>query len=124
LSGISSARSHDPPGGGGITTPNARGILAAVLDQLLAGADPYTVLLPKGLLEELKPAAVGRLLDAGTDGDPAGDGTSNLRTHDPPHAGRTGRGPYNPETMHERRHDISVPALPTSRSQLPSIGAG
>ena len=67
-----------------MTTPNAPGILAAVLDQLLAGVDPRTVFLPNGLLHELKNAPVGHLLDAGTDRAPADDGTGSLRTHVPP----------------------------------------
>ena len=67
-----------------MSRPNAPGILAAVLDQLLAGADPQIVLLPNGLLNELKNAPVGHLLDAGMDRAPAGDGTSDLRTHVPP----------------------------------------
>jgi hypothetical protein len=33
-----------------MTTPKAPGMLTAVLDQLLAGADPRTVFLPNGLL--------------------------------------------------------------------------
>ena len=44
--GISSPRSRDVPGGGCMTLPNAHSILAAVLDQLLAGVDARTVLLP------------------------------------------------------------------------------
>ena len=86
LAEISSARAHDPPNGGGMTRPNALGVLAAVLDQLLAGVDPRTVFLPNGLLDELKNAPVGHLFDAGTDRAPAGDGTGSLRTHVPPQA--------------------------------------
>ena len=78
LSGSSSPRSRDVPDGGRMTTPNAPGILAAVLDQLLAGVDPRTVRLPNGLLDELKNAPVGNLFDAGMDRSPAGDGTGSL----------------------------------------------
>lgn len=67
-----------------MSRPNAPGILAAVLDQLLAGADPRTVLLPNGLLHELKNAPMGHLLDAGMDGGQPGDGTGSLPTHSPP----------------------------------------
>ena len=76
--GISSPRSRNVPGGGCMTRPNAHSILAAVLDQLLAGVDARTVLLPNGLLDELKNAPVGHLLDAGMDRGPTGDGTGSL----------------------------------------------
>ncbi len=69
--GGSSARVLDAPGAGGVTRPNASGILAAVLEQLLAGVDPQTVFLPSGLLSELKNAPPEYLLDTGMDCRPA-----------------------------------------------------
>ena len=93
LSGISSARSHNPPDGGCMTSPNAPGILAAVLDQLLAGVDPRSVFLPNGLLDELKNAPVGHLLDAGMDRGPAGDGTGSLPACVPPQGRHGGARP-------------------------------
>ncbi len=69
-----------------MNTPNASGILAAVLDQLLAGVDPRSVILPNGLLNELKNAPVGHLLDAGMDRGPAADATGSLSTQAPPQA--------------------------------------
>ena len=89
-SGIASPRLRDVPEGGCMTKPNASGILAAVLDQLLAGVDPRSVFLPNGLLEELKNAPVGHLLEAGMDLRPAGDGTGNLPTQAPPQPGHDG----------------------------------
>lgn len=80
LSGISFARSHDAPDGGCMTRPKASGILAAVLDQLLGGVDPRSVFLPIGLLDELKNAPVGHLLDAGVDRERAGQRTSNSQS--------------------------------------------
>ncbi len=80
LSGILAACSHDTPDGGGLTSPRAAGLLAAVLDQLLAGADPRTVFLPKGLLEELKTAPAGYFLAAGVDRDLARQRTGGSQT--------------------------------------------
>jgi putative transposase len=41
-------------------------IPAAVLDQLLAGADPRTALQPNGLIDDLKKALAERILKAGS----------------------------------------------------------
>ena len=73
LSGVSSARSPTARTRNHATLPHAPNILAAVLDQLLAGADPRTVCLPAGLLEELKTAPSGRVLDAGPRLEPPAD---------------------------------------------------
>ena len=62
----SSARSPGAPDGDHTAPPGAPGLLEAVLDQLLAGADTHILLLPKGLLNELKTAPSGRVLDART----------------------------------------------------------
>ncbi|CAH2603426.1 transposase [Rhodovastum atsumiense] len=51
----------------------------AVLDQLLAGADPKTAFDPKGLLDELKKALAERVLNAEMDHHLAGDETGNSR---------------------------------------------
>ena len=49
----------------------------AVLDQLLAGADPKTAFDPNGLLNELKKALAERALNAGMDHRLAGDEGGN-----------------------------------------------
>ena len=51
----------------------------AVLDQLLAGADPRTALEPKGLIDELKKALAERVLNAEMDHPLAGDEAGNRR---------------------------------------------
>ncbi|CAH2603404.1 transposase [Rhodovastum atsumiense] len=51
----------------------------AVLDQLLAGADPKTAFDPNGLLDELKKALAERVLNAEMDHHLAGDETGNSR---------------------------------------------
>lgn len=51
----------------------------AVLDQLLAGADPKTAFDPNGLIDELKKALAERALNAEMDHHLAGDGTGNTR---------------------------------------------
>ena len=52
----------------------------AILDQLLAGADPKTAFDPNGLLEELKKALAERALNAEMDHHLAGEGgVSNSR---------------------------------------------
>ena len=49
----------------------------AVLDQLLAGADPKTAFDPNGLLDELKKALAERALNAEMDHHLAGEGGEN-----------------------------------------------
>jgi hypothetical protein len=51
----------------------------AVLDQLLAGADPKTVFDPNGLLDELKKALAERILNAEMDHHLAGEEPGNRR---------------------------------------------
>src|SRR5689334_13600352 len=51
----------------------------AVLDQLLAGADPRTALEPNGLLDDLKKALAERVLNAKVDHHLAGEAPSNRR---------------------------------------------
>src|SRR5512146_1541653 len=51
----------------------------AVLDQLLAGADPKTAFDPNGLLDELKKALAERALNAEMDHHLAGDEGGNSR---------------------------------------------
>ena len=52
----------------------------AILDQLLAGADPKTAFDPSGLLDDLKKALAERALNAEMDHHLAGDGgVSNSR---------------------------------------------
>jgi len=52
----------------------------AILDRLLAGADPKTAFDPNGLLDELKKALAERALNAGRDHPLAGEnGTGNGR---------------------------------------------
>ena len=54
-------------------------IPAAVLDQLLAGADPKTVFDPNGLLDDLKKALAERVLNAEIDHHLAGEEQGNRR---------------------------------------------
>src|SRR5215472_11742653 len=49
----------------------------AILDQLLAGADPKTAFDPNGLIEGLKKALAERVLNAEMDHHPAGDEPGN-----------------------------------------------
>ena len=51
----------------------------AVLDQLLAGADPKTVFDPNGLIDDLKKALAERVLNAAMDHHLAGEEPSNRR---------------------------------------------
>jgi putative transposase len=51
----------------------------AVLDQLLAGADPKTVFDPNVLLDDLKKALAERVLNAEMDHHLAGEDPSNRR---------------------------------------------
>ena len=51
----------------------------AVLDQLLAGADPRTALEPNGLLDDLKKALAERVLNAEMDHHLAGEEPGNRR---------------------------------------------
>src|SRR3569832_1194015 len=51
----------------------------AVLDQLLAGADPRTALEPNGLLDDLKKALAERVLNAEMDHHLAGEELGNRR---------------------------------------------
>src|SRR5678816_715478 len=51
----------------------------AVLDQLLAGADPKTVFDPNGLIDDLKKALAERVLNAEMDHHLAGEEPSNRR---------------------------------------------
>src|ERR1044072_5694026 len=51
----------------------------AVLDQLLAGADPRTALEPNGLLHDLKKALAVRVLNAEVDRHLAGEDPGNPR---------------------------------------------
>ena len=51
----------------------------AVLDQLLAGADPQTVFDPNGLLDALKKALAERVLNAEMDHHLAGEEPGNRR---------------------------------------------
>src|SRR6516164_5753945 len=51
----------------------------AVLDQLLAGADPKTVFDPNGLLDDLKKALAERVLNAEMDHHLAGEEPGNRR---------------------------------------------
>src|SRR3954451_21756654 len=52
----------------------------AILDQLLAGADPKTAFDPNGLLDGLKKALAERALNAEIDHDPSGEeGAGNSR---------------------------------------------
>ena len=52
----------------------------AVLDQLLAGADPKTVFDPSGLLDDLKKALAERVLNAEMDHHLAGEEPGNRRS--------------------------------------------
>ena len=54
-------------------------IADAVLDQLLAGADPKTAFDPNGLLDDLKKALAERALNAEMDHHLAGDESGNSR---------------------------------------------
>src|SRR5262252_4954829 len=54
-------------------------IADAVLDQLLAGADPKTVFGPNGLLDDLKKALAERVLNAEMDHHLAGEEQGNRR---------------------------------------------
>jgi hypothetical protein len=54
-------------------------IADAVLEQLLAGADPKTVFDPNGLIDDLKKALAERVLNAQTDHHLAGEEPSNRR---------------------------------------------
>src|SRR5262249_60595836 len=58
---------------------NAPPYPAAVLDQLLAGADPKTVFDPNGLLDDLKKALAERVLNAEMDHHLAGEEPGNRR---------------------------------------------
>src|SRR5437763_439497 len=51
----------------------------AVLDQLLAGADPKTNFVPNGLSDDLKKALAERVLDAEMDHHLSGEGPRNRR---------------------------------------------
>jgi putative transposase len=51
----------------------------AILDQLLAGADPKTAFDPNGLLDELKKALAERALNAEMDHHLSGDEAGNSR---------------------------------------------
>ena len=51
----------------------------AVLEQLLAGADPKTVFDPNGLIDDLKKALAQRVLNAEMDHHLAGEEPSNRR---------------------------------------------
>jgi len=51
----------------------------AVLDQLLAGADPKTVFDPNGLIDDLKKALAERVLNAEMDHHLSGEEPSNRR---------------------------------------------
>src|SRR4029450_6090095 len=60
----------------------------AILDQLLAGADPKTAFDPNGLLDGLKKALAERALNAEMDHHLAREETGNRRNGYGPHGGR------------------------------------
>jgi putative transposase len=67
----------------------------AILDQLLAGADPKTALDPNGLLDELKKALAERALNAEMDHHLAGDrGAGNSRNG---YGRKSGHHRYRPD---------------------------
>ena len=63
----------------------------AVLDQLLAGADPKTVFDPNGLLDDLKKALAERVLNAEMDHHLAGEEPGNRLQEDGHHRYRPDR---------------------------------
>ncbi len=63
----------------GSSSADAPFLLERVLEQVLAGADPHTMLLPKGLLNELKTARLGCVLDAWIPPHLAGRGVSSFQ---------------------------------------------
>src|SRR5215211_7970114 len=88
----------------------------AVLDQLLAGADPRTALEPNGLLDDLKKALAERVLNAEMDHHLASEEPSNrakwLRQEDGHHRHRTDRavGATRPPCQFRSAANRQIPA--------------
>ena len=93
----------------------------AVLDQLLAGADPKTALEPNGLIADLKKALAEPALNAEMDHHLAGEEPGNRRNgyeEDPPHRHRPDRadGAARPASQFRAAADRHGPA------PLPRVG--
>src|ERR671916_2926755 len=94
----------------------------AILDQLLAGADPKTAFDPNGLLDELKKALAERALNAEMDHHLAGEGgTRNSRNGYGSKTVVTDTGKIELEVPRDRRARLHPPPIAQYQRPLPRL---
>src|SRR4051812_456037 len=94
----------------------------AILDQLLAGADPKTAFDPNGLLDGLKKALAERALNAEMDHHLAGDGgAGNSRNGYGRKSVITDTGQIELEVPRDRRARLDPPPIAQYQRRLPRL---
>src|SRR4051794_39593987 len=95
----------------------------AILDQLLAGADPKTAFDPNGLLDGLKKALAERALNAEMDHHLSGEeGAGNSRNGYGRKSVLTDTGKIGLEVPRDRRAGFDPPPIPQEQPPLPRLG--
>src|SRR4051794_41760651 len=94
----------------------------AILDQLLAGADPRTAFDPNGLLDGLKKALAERALNAEMDHHLAGDGgAGNSRNGYGRKSVTTDTGRIELEVPRDRRGGLHPPPIAQDPRRVPRL---
>src|SRR4051812_9391058 len=94
----------------------------AILDQLLAGADPRTAFDPNGLLDGLKKALAERALNAEMDHHLAGDGgAGNSRNGYGRKSVITDTGRIELEVPRDRRGGFGPPPIAKDQPRVPRL---
>src|SRR4051794_41980186 len=95
----------------------------AILDQLLAGADPKTAFDPNGLLDGLKKALAERALNAEMDHHLTGEGeTGNSRNGYGRKSVLTDTGKIELEVPRDRRAGLGPPLIAQEQRRLSRLG--